>query len=106
MRASTSDDGDKFAVMKSVTSRIETFFGYSKDELIGKELRLLQCDNSNFSELQRMLLEATKLKKEMHKVFSLKTKSDKVYGFTITVVPNFGSDQMVEGYTFYLNINP
>lgn len=96
---------DKFAKMLDVSKRIESFFGFTKDELLGKDVKFLLCDDTNFSELQKSLLEATKLKKEIHTVVNLKTKSGKVYEFTATVVPDYGSDQMVEGYTFYLNIN-
>lgn len=97
---------DKLAVISDVTSRIESFFGYKKDELIGKEIRVLQSDDTSFSALQKSLLEATRLKKEIHNVFSMQTKSGKSFDFTVTIVPSYSGDQMVSGYTFYLNINP
>jgi PAS domain S-box-containing protein len=97
---------DSFAVITDITSRIETFFGYSKDELMGQEIKILQADDSNFSSLQKTLLEATKLKKEVHNIFTMQTKSGKRFDFTTTVVPKFREDQIVRGYKFYLNINP
>ncbi len=96
---------NKIGDIEDVSTKFYHFFNYTKDEILGKNVSFLKCDSCAGDSFQQLMLKAIHMKKTIsstHHTFI--TNENKRVNFDVTMTPNYGSDNLVNGYTFYLDL--
>lgn len=95
---------DKNGIITKVSDKFLRFFGFSQDEIVSKDMKLLRCDECSGESIQKLMLKAIHEKKTVTARYVFNNKdSDKVEG-DLTLTPEYDENNLVSGYTIYLDI--
>jgi len=94
---------DKSGNITSFSTKFKIFFGYD-DTILGKNIQILQCASCKQESFQKLMLKAIHTKKTVIEIYTLVTKSNRSIETELTMTPSYGRDNLVNGYTFYLDI--
>jgi PAS domain S-box-containing protein len=97
-------DTDKQGIIISVSLKFFNLYGYTKDEIIGKKITMIQDETTSGNEIQKYMLEALHHKKAINSIHKFKTKTGKKLECNMVMVPHFAEDGYVNGYTFYQDL--
>jgi PAS domain S-box-containing protein len=95
---------DKNGIIIEVTPKFSRFFNYSEDEIIGENINKLKCSSCSQDSFQQLMLKAIHTKQTITSTHTFTTNEDKSIICDVTMTPNYGSDSLVSGYTFYLDV--
>ncbi|MEA3554177.1 MAG: response regulator [Campylobacterota bacterium] len=95
---------DKNGIIMEVTPKLSRLFEYEDDELIGENINKLKCTSCSQESFQKLMLKAIHSKQTVTATHTFTTNSDKSIVCDVTMTPSYGSDSLVSGYTFYLDI--
>ena len=95
---------DKNGIITEVTPKFCRFFNYSDDEIIGQNINKLKCSSCSQESFQQLMLKAIHTKQTITSRHAFKTNGKKSIMCDVTMNPNYGSDFLVSGYTFYLDV--
>jgi len=95
---------DKKGIIVEVSIKFCKLYRYTKDEIIGKSITVIQDDNNGSTEIQKYMLEATYKKQAISTIHGFRTKDGKYLNCDMMMTPHFGADGYVDGYTFYQDL--
>ena len=95
---------DKNGNIIEVTAKFNRLFNYHNDEVIGKNINILKCTSCSQESFQKLMLKAIHTKATLNSTHTFTTNNNKSIIFDVTMTPNYGSDSLVSGYTFYLDL--
>ncbi|MEA3513558.1 MAG: response regulator, partial [Campylobacterota bacterium] len=95
---------DKNGIITEVTNKFTRFFGYNKNDIIGKDINILKSSSCEQESFQKMMLKAIHTKKTVVSSYTFETKEKKPFDAEVTMTPKYSEDALVSGYTFYLDI--
>lgn len=96
---------DKTAQILEVSDKFLRFFAFSKDDVIGKNINVLRCEDSKEESFQKLMLKAIHMKKSVTSTYTF-IKSDnktKVVG-DVTITPTYDVTMLVSGYTVFIDL--
>lgn len=96
----TSKTGD----IVSCSSKFLRFFDFTSEEIIGKNISVLKCESCKEQSFQQLMLKAIHTKKTITSSHTFITNSGKTTTCDVTMTPRYGSDMLVNGYIFYLDL--
>lgn len=94
---------DKNGNITEVSTKFKTFFQYT-DDVIGENINILKCESCAQESFQKMMLRAIHTKKTVIAKYTLSTNDGRKFASEVTMTPFYGSDALVNGYTFYLDL--
>lgn len=95
---------DKTGNITDTSSKFCNFFGYTKDELIDTSINLLKCNSSEGENFQQLMLKAIHSKKTVASKMSFTAKEGNSIVFDVILTAKYGSDELVNGYSVYLDL--
>jgi len=94
---------NKHGNITEVSNKFKEFFQYT-DDIIGKNINILKCQNCEQESFQKMMLKAIHTKKIVIADFSFSTKNERKFDSKVTMTASYREEALVIGYTFYLDI--
>ena len=94
---------DNKGMIIEVSSYFSKLMGYKQEELLGKNIEDFKSFHSN-ANIKKMMLEAIRNKSSVDFTYTLISKGNESLEFSVKMVLFYSEDQMVEGYTFYLQV--
>ena len=95
---------DKNGILIHVSTKFCRLFDYEKDEIIGKNINILKCESCMQESFQKMMLKAIHSKKTISSAHTFMTNDNKQIVCDVTMTPKYGSDTLINGYSFYLDV--
>ncbi len=95
---------DKKGIINDVSIKFCNLYGYTKDEIIGKNIMVIQNKQTTTSEMQKYMLEAIHKRRTMSTVHSFLSKEGKKLECDMMMSPHFGADGYLDGYAFYQDL--
>ena len=95
---------DKKGIICDVSAKFCNLYGYTKDEIIGKNIMIIQDEHTTSAEIQRYMLEAIHKRKAISTIHHFMTKDGKQLECNAMMNPHFAQDGYVDGYTFYQDL--
>ncbi len=95
---------DKNGNIVQLSNKFAKLLGYKSDELIGKNISTLKDPSCTEKPFQKQMLEAIHKKTQIQSQHILKSKSGKPIKFDVYMDLFYGTDLLVSGYKFYLNL--
>lgn len=95
---------DKNGIITDVSDKFIRFFGFSKEDILGKDMNILRCEACNQESFQKLMLKVIYTKKTTTAPYQFKVTEDKVVICDLTLTPFYNENQLVDGYTVYLDI--
>ena len=95
---------DKTGIITEVTPKFNRLFEYSDDEILGENINKLKCTSCSQESFQKLMLKAVHSKQAITSTYTFATNSSKSIVCDIMMTPNYGSDSLISGYTFYLDV--
>jgi len=95
---------DKNGIIKEVSDKFLRFFDFSKEDIIGKDMNLLRYDDCDAESFQKLMLKVIHTKKTTTASYQFKAKESKVVVCDLTLTPFYNENQLIDGYTIYLDI--
>ncbi len=95
---------DKNGIILEVTPKFNRLFEYTEDEIIGENINRLKCPTCTQESLQKLMLRAIHSKQTVTTTQTFTKSSGISIICDVTMTPNYGSNFLVSGYTFYLDI--
>lgn len=96
---------DKSAHILETSDKFLRFFAFSKEDVIGKNINILRCEDCKEESFQKLMLKAIHMKKSVTSTYTF-IKSDnetKVVG-DLTLTPTYDESMLVSGYTVFIDI--
>ncbi|MGB5867121.1 MAG: response regulator [Arcobacteraceae bacterium] len=94
---------DKNGNITEVSNKFKTFFQYT-DDVIGQNINILKCESCTQESFQKLMLRAIHTKKTVIAKYTLSTHDDRKFDAEVTMTSFYGSNGLVNGYTFYLDL--
>lgn len=95
---------DKQGKIQKASKKFCAFFDLSDDEIVQKDINSLKCGSCKGELLQQLMLKAIHSKKTVSSEQTFVTNGGKKFLFEVYIVPKYGSNMLVNGYTFYLDL--
>ena len=95
---------DKNGTIIEVTEKFNRLFNYHRDDIIGQNINILKCTSCSQESFQKLMLKAIHSKKTITSTHTFTTNDNKSIVCDVNMTPNYGSDSLVSGYTFYLDL--
>ena len=95
---------DKNGMIIEVTPKFNRLFDYTDDEIIGENINKLRCTSCSQESFQKLMLKAIHSKQMITSTHTFTTNTDKSIVCDVTMTLEYGSDSLVSGYTFYLDM--
>jgi len=95
---------DKSGIIQEVSDKFIRFFGFSKEDIIGKDMNILRCETCKQESFQKLMLKVIHTKKTTTAPYQFKAKEDKVVVCDLTLTPVYNENQLVDSYMVYLDI--
>lgn len=93
---------DKTGNIFSASTKFIDFFGYDKENINNMNINDLKCESCEGENFQQLMLKAIHTKRTIASTHTFITNEGTKTVFDLTMTPNYGSDSLVNGYTFYL----
>jgi PAS domain S-box-containing protein len=93
---------DSNGIITKVSSKLIDFLGFTKEQLIHRDIATLKdksCDNVT---IQKQMLEAIRSKKTIHSVHTFVRNNKSAINVKVTMSLFLNNEEYVEGYNFYL----
>lgn len=94
---------DKSGIILEVSDKFLRFFDLSKEEILNKDINILRCEECTSESFQKLMLKVIHSKKTMTTSYQFKAKENKRVVCDLTLTPLYSEDQLVNGYTIYLD---
>jgi len=95
---------DKSGSITEVSDKFLRFFDFSKEEIIGSDMNILRCEECTGESFQKLMLKVIHSKKTMTASYQFRKKDDSIVLCDLTLTPFYNENQLVDGYTVYLDI--
>ena len=95
---------DKNGIIKEVSDKFLRFFDFSKEDIFGKDMNILRCEECGGESFQKQMLKVIHTKKTITATYNFKAKEGKTIQCDLTLTPFYNENQLVDGYTIYLDI--
>ena len=92
---------DNKGMFIEVSSYFSKIMGYKEEELIGKNIEDFKSFHAN-ANIKKMMLEAIRNRSSVDFSYTLISKAQETLAFNVKMVLFYSDDQIVQGYTFYL----
>ncbi len=95
---------DKNGLIIDGSNKFFRFFDFSKDEIIGKDINTIRCENCTQESFQKLMLKAIHTKKTVTAMYGFKKIGDqRTINCDLTMTAFYNHDGLVDGYTVYLD---
>lgn len=95
---------DKVGTIVECSNKFCNHFGYNKGEIIGKSINYLKCETDQNRSVQQNMLDSIHNKKTICSQYKVKNKEGHTFTVDTTMTPKYGSDSLVSGYYFYMDL--
>lgn len=96
---------DKNGFITETSDKFLRFFSFSKDEIIGKNINILKCEDYKQESFQKLMLKAIHIKKTITSTYAFKTNKSQSIHCEITLTPQYDSELLVSGYIVHIDID-
>jgi len=96
---------DKNGFITETSDKFLRFFSFSKDEIIGKNINILKCEDYKQESFQKLMLKAIHTKKTITSTYAIKTNKSQSIHCEITLTPQYDSELLVSGYVVLIDID-
>lgn len=96
---------DKNGFITETSDKFLRFFSFSKDEIIGKNINILKCEDYKQESFQKLMLKAIHTKKTITSTYAFKTNKSQSIHCEITLTPQYDSELLVSGYIVHIDID-
>jgi PAS domain S-box-containing protein len=95
---------DKNGNITEGSNKFLRFFDFSNEEIIGKDISTIRCDNCSQESFQKLMLKAIHTKKTVTAMYGFKKIGDqRTINCDLTMTAFYNQNALVEGYTIYLD---
>ncbi len=95
---------DKNGNFVEVSDKFLRFFGFSKENILGENINILQSENCSQESFQKLMLRVIHTKKTIISSYLLVTSENRTINCDLTLTPNYDSSSLISGYTVYIDI--
>jgi len=95
---------DKNGNFVEVSDKFLRFFGFSKENILGENINILQAENCSQESFQKLMLRVIHTKKTIISSYILVTSENRTISCDLTLTPNYDSSSLISGYTVYIDI--
>jgi len=95
---------DKNGNFLEVSDKFLRLFSYSKENIIGENINILQCQSCSQDSFQKLMLRVIHTKKTIISSYLLVTSDNRIINCDFTLTPNYDSSSLISGYTAYIDI--
>jgi PAS domain S-box-containing protein len=95
---------DKNGNFVEFSDKFLRLFNYSNENIIGKNINILQCESCSQESFQKLMLRVIHAKKTIVSSYILKIANSRSIHTDLTLTPNYNSDAFIQGYTVYIDI--
>ena len=95
---------DKNGNFVEVSDKFLRFLGFSKENILGENINILQAENCSQESFQKLMLRVIHTKKTIISSYILVTSENRTISCDLTLTPNYDSSSLISGYTVYIDI--
>ncbi len=97
-------DTDKNGHIDDISPKFKKLFDYDDKDILGKNVNIIKCTSCTGESFQKMMLTAIHTKCTVVSTLSFITKTNKSILCDVSMTPRYGSDALICGYIFYLDM--
>jgi PAS domain S-box-containing protein len=95
---------DKAAHILETSDKFLRFFELSKEEVIGKNINILRCEECTGESFQKLMLKAIHMKKTVTSTYTFTKNDKKQFIGDVTLTPIYDVNMLVSGYIIYIDL--
>lgn len=95
---------DKNGNFLEVSDKFLRLFNYTKENIIGENINILQCESCSQESFQKLMLRVIHTKKTIVSSYKITTGDNRTVHCDLTLSPNYNKNALISGYTVYIDI--